>query len=82
MKRRLGWQQVSREELAAHLQAVEITASETAGEANLYRCKDSDGDSIAIALPGDIGLIISVRLEIPPVLERRRKAGENAPLDE
>jgi hypothetical protein len=82
VKRRLGWRQVSRSELAEHLKSVQVTASEAVGEASLYRCQNAQGDSIAIALPGDSGLIISVRLEIPPVLERRRKAGDNAPLDE
>lgn len=83
MKRRLNWQKISRDELAAHLRTVEVIRSEAIGDANLYRCSGKEGETVAIALPGDVGLVIALQLDIPPALERRRmQPGENSPLDE
>lgn len=73
MKRRLGWRQVSREELAGHLEHVEVTASEAVGEASLYRCQGKSGESVAVSLPSGAGLIIEMRREVAPVLDRRRR---------
>mgnify|MGYP000992233368 CR=1 FL=1 len=73
MKRHLVWRQVSREELAAHLHSGEVIASEAVGEATLYRCAGKDGETVAIALPGEFGTIIEIELEVPPALERRRR---------
>ncbi|MBK8523183.1 MAG: hypothetical protein IPL58_03090 [Betaproteobacteria bacterium] len=74
MKRRLGWRQVSRDELSGHLEHVEVTASEAVGEASLYRCQGKSGESVAISLPSGAGLIIELRREVAPVLERRRQS--------
>ncbi len=82
MRRQLNWHRVSREMLAEHLQKVEVTRAEAVGDASLYRCQGPDGESVAIALPGDEGLIIYLSLAIPATLERRRQVGENTPLDE
>jgi hypothetical protein len=74
VKRRLGWRQVSRDELSGHLEHVEVTASEAVGEASLYRCLGKSGESVAISLPSGAGLIIELRREVAPVLERRRQS--------
>jgi hypothetical protein len=73
VKRHLVWRQVSRDELAAHLQTNAVLASEANGEATLYRCEDSNGETVAIALPGEHGVIIEIQLEVSPALERRRR---------
>ncbi len=83
MKRSLGWQRVTREALADHLRQADILASEALGDTSIYRCQDSEGESIAVSLVGGTaaeGLIIRFRVERSPALERRR--GGNAPLDE
>ena len=72
MKRELGWRTVSREELAQHLQDVEILSSEAIGETSAYRCRKDNGESIAVSLPNDMGLIIEVSLHLPKTLDRRR----------
>jgi hypothetical protein len=74
VKRRLGWRQVSRDELAGHLEHVEVTASEAIGEASLYRCRGESGESVAVALPSGAGLIIELQREVLPVLDRRRQS--------
>jgi hypothetical protein len=73
MKRRLGWRQVSREELAGHLEHVEVTASEAVGDASLYRCEGQAVESVAVSLPNGTGLIIELRREVAPILDRRRQ---------
>ena len=83
MKRGLGWQRISREALADHLRQADILASEALGDTSIYRCRDGEGESIAISLAGDAdgeGLIIRLRDYRLPALERRRSG--NAPLDE
>ena len=73
MKRSLGWQRVTREDLADHLRQADILASEALGDTSVYRCQDGDGESIAVSLAGAEGLIIRLRVERPVPLERRRK---------
>ncbi len=77
MKRQLAWQRVPREALAQHLREVDILESEAIGEVNVYRCRDKQGESMAISLPGDTGLIINVKQALPPTLERRRRTPAN-----
>lgn len=78
MKRQLGWQRVPREAVAQHLREVEILGSEAVGEASVYHCRDKHGESMAISLPGDSGLIISLKgLSSPAVERRRRRRGGN-----
>ncbi len=82
MKRGLGWQRVTREALADHLRQADILASEALGDTSVYRCKDGDGESIAVSLAGNDGaegLIIRLRVERPVPLERRRKTAPPAP---
>lgn len=82
MKRGLGWQRVTREALADHLRQADIVAAEALGDTSIYRCRDSEGESIAIALAGDAaaeGLVIRLRTERPAPLERRRKGDNPAP---
>ena len=78
MKRQLGWRRVPRQDLARHLREVEVIASEAVGESSVYHCRDKSGESIAIALPGDVGLIVDIALPMPPTLERRRRRGTAA----
>ncbi|HEX5802594.1 MAG TPA: hypothetical protein VFY24_06195 [Azospira sp.] len=73
MKRQLGWQRVSREAVAQHLREVDILGSEAVGDASVYHCRDQNGESMAISLPGDSGLIISLKGLPSPALERRRR---------
>ena len=82
MKRRLNWHRISREALSTHLKTVEVVRSEAIGDACLYRCQSNGSESVAIALPGDVALIIDLQFEIPAALERRRSTGENSALDE
>ena len=81
MKRRLGWQRVSHDELADHLRGVEILTAEAVDETSVYRCRDAGGESIAVALPGGHGLIVKLAQALNPALERRR-AGGNSPSGE
>ena len=76
MKRGLGWQRVSKEDFADHLRQADILAAEAFGGSSIYRCRDGDGESIAISPAGDAaeGLIIRLRAERPAPLERRRKS--------
>lgn len=78
----LEWREVSRQDLAAHLQGAEIVHSRALGSSSLYHCRNVDGDTIAVALPDGAGLVIGVVRPHNPALERRRQRGENLPLDE
>ncbi|MFC5300379.1 hypothetical protein [Azospira restricta] len=81
MKRQLGWRRVPRQDLARHLREVEIVASEAVGESSIYHCRSTSGESIAISLPGEVGLIVDIAVAVPPALDRRRRraaAGSNA----
>lgn len=82
MRRRLNWQPLSREGLAEHLRSVEVLQSEAIGSANLYRCRRGEQESVAIALPGETGLVIEYILDRPPALERRRPAAGGDPAEE
>lgn len=70
MKHGLDWKAVNRQELAEHLQSADILRSQALGESNLYHCRHTDGESIAIALPDGNGLIVGKTL--PPTPERRK----------
>lgn len=73
MKRHLAWRLVSREELASHLHQTEVLDSEAIGEATLYRCASTSGETVAVSLPGDRGAIVEIQLKVTPALERRRR---------
>ena len=73
MKHRLGWQRVPREALAQHLREVDVLASEAVGETSIYHCRGKDGESMAIALPGGNGLLVTLKAIASPALERRRR---------
>jgi len=72
MKSKLACSLVNRDALAEHLRHNEITRSEATSEASIYHCQGNDGDSIAIALPGDSALIVRVHKSVPNTLDRRR----------
>lgn len=73
MKRRLALRRVTREDLAQHLREVEVTAAEAIGEASVYHCRGKAGESVAVALPGESGLIVEIQAASPPPERRRRK---------
>ena len=72
MKDKLDCRVVDRDALADHLRHCDITRSETAGEASVYHCRGEDGDSIAVALPGDSALIITPPQPSRQAVDRRR----------
>ena len=74
MKRRLDWEEISRSELAEHLQSAEVIRSQTVGETNLYHCRHAGGETIIMALPGGNGVRIGMAKYISPTLERRKPA--------
>ena len=69
---KLEWTSVGRDELTAHLETREVLRAEALGEALLYQCRDTEGETLALALPGDLGLIIRPRRPRAPNLERRK----------
>lgn len=73
MSRRLTLRRIPREELAAHLREVEVLAAEAVGETSVYHCLGRQGESVAIALPGDRGLIVEIPSQLPTLERRRRK---------
>jgi len=77
-RNKLEWHAVSRDALTAHLENREVLRAEALGEALLYQCQDPDGESLALALPGDIGLIIRPRRARTPGQERRKTAAASA----
>jgi len=74
MKAELAWRRVPRELLAQHLREVEILGAEAVGEASIYHCRSQRGESMAISLPGESGLIIDIKATVAAPLERRRRA--------
>jgi len=72
MKTRMLSRSVSREALAQHLREAELLYSEAVGEACVYHCRRGKVESMAIALPGDCGLIVELAGNAP-ALERRRR---------
>jgi hypothetical protein len=73
MKTGLAWRRVPREVLAQHLREVEILGAEAVGEASIYHCRSQRGESMAISLPGENGLIIDIKAPLTAPLERRRR---------
>ena len=72
MKSRLLHRHVDRQMLAEHLGEHLVIAAESLGEARLYRCRDGESESLAIALPDGSGLL--VELSAPAPVDRRRRA--------
>lgn len=73
MKRGLDWEEISRGELADHLQSAKVIRSQALGDTNIYQCKHAGSESIAVALPSGNGLIISVTKAVSPAQERRKR---------
>jgi len=79
VKRGLDWEEISRGELAEHLQSASLIRSQAIGETCLYHCRHASGDTIAVALPGGNGLIIGMARAVSPTLERRKPAPDEKP---
>lgn len=78
MKPGLDWAEITRSELADHLQSATLIRSQAFGSTSLYHCKHTDGETIAVALPGGNGLIIGVAMSASPTLERRKQRPDEA----
>ena len=50
MKHKLAYGIVAREELASHLEQQTVLAAEAEGGLHVYRCLDTQGESLSIAL--------------------------------
>ena len=76
MKRGLDWKEISRSELAEHLQSARIIRSQAVGDTNLYHCIHSSGETIAVALPNGNGLLMGMARSVSPTLERRKRSSD------
>jgi hypothetical protein len=72
MKNKLDCTVVNREILTDHLRHNDIARAEAAGDASVYHCTGEDGQSIAVAMPGDTGLIIRITKPPRTPVDRRR----------
>jgi hypothetical protein len=78
VKRGLDWEEISRSELADHLQSAKVIRSQALGDTNIYQCKHAGSESIAVALPSGNGLIISFTKAVSPAQERRKRRNDEA----
>jgi len=78
VKRGLDWKEISRNELAEHLQSARIIRSQAVGDTNLYHCIHGSGETIAVALPNGNGLLMGMARSVSPTLERRKRNAEAA----
>jgi len=75
-KARLEYHSLDRDELAEHLGRHEILCAEVCAGLTVYRCTaDTDGETLAIALPDGGALIVSPPPSANRMLDRRRKPG-------
>ncbi|WP_205203636.1 hypothetical protein [Azonexus hydrophilus] len=73
MKHKLAYDIIGREELASHLERQTVVAAEAEGGLHVYRCLDTQGESLSIALDNGQGIIVRLNRPSPP-LDRRRIA--------
>lgn len=73
MKHKLAYDIVAREERASHLERQTVVAAEAEGGLHVYRCLDTQGESLSIALDNGQGIIVRLNRPSPP-LDRRRIA--------
>ena len=78
VKRGLDWEEISRGELAEHLQSAKIVRSQALGDTSLYHCKHAGGETIALALPDGNALLIGMAKSVSPTLERRKQRLDEA----
>lgn len=78
MKRGLDWEEISRGELAEHLQTAKVIRAQALGDTSVYHCKHGSGETIVVALPGGSGLVIGMAKSVSPTLERRKQGAEEA----